>query len=669
MKVNISRAIKSISERIDFYQPLYESIVNSFQADASKIEIIFNTSDDNNYILGYSIKDNGIGYTTRNIDSFLEFWSDYKIEKFALGSGRILCLKVFDNMIIESQTKDTEGSLGKKIEINFNRTFSANSIADVDSNNFQEIKRFDSSSPISYTITKFENINRDFLLDSGNKYQEISIEMIKENIFLRLLPMFINFEEEEKDFEIYINDELWLNKENLSNVFTTLEFQNKSFVITKDLSIYDESLGSVEYVFNLKYRIRQDGKHILEQFYGAADRYICPFPKKVAYSKLEEGYSGIFCLTSDYFNSRVKDSRNAFVITMNQSNASLQNPITFPEINHQLESMLNEILRENFENIDDALQEKKNNIVKSFPHLARYVDKIHNLTISEHEILKRAEEEFRDEAKSVREEVINFTTKLKDGREKFDEEAYKKITQHFTLVGQEQLADYIGYRQTIIDMLLEIYQETQEDAARFNEKDIHDLFMPMSRTSNTSFKYANNIWIFDDKFMSYNYAASDRTIGRILQDIQNLDREEVDPNAVDKEPDLVMFYSNPNGEYKDVLLIEFKRLNDGIDSKEKAISQINRYPMYIKDHVENIRTIFTYTILDIDDEFRRALTFAHGFTENAFGTEDNKICAYYRYNQVLNAHTNVVSFSQVLSDANKRNKVFLDILIQNFNRP
>ena len=328
--------------------------------------------------------------------------------------------------------------------------------------------------------------------------------------------------------------------------------------------------------------------------------------------------------------------------------------------------ILNKILRENFTNIDSELEQKKDNIVKSFPHLARYVERISNLTMSESDMLKEAEELFREETKNVRNEIITFTNELRKDRNNFNERVYKDITQHFTLVGREQLADYIGYRQTIIDMLLEIYNETQLDSGRFNEKDIHDLFMPMSQTSDTSFKYANNIWIFDDKFMSYNYAASDKTIGKILEDLEGLNKKDVDSYAYGKEPDLVMFYSNPNGEYKDVLLIEFKRLNDGIDSKEKAISQINRYPMYIVDHVENVRSIYTYTVVDIDEEFGKALTRAHGYSEHSFGTDDNKISSYYRYNDILKAHTHVVSFSQVLADAKKRNKVFLDILIQNF---
>jgi general stress protein 26 len=80
-----------------------------------------------------------------------------------------------------------------------------------------------------------------------------------------------------------------------------------------------------------------------------------------------------------------------------------------------------------------------------------------------------------------------------------------------------------------------------------------------------------------------------------------------------------------------------------------------------------VRTIFTYTVIDIDDEFIESLTEIDTFIENAFGNSDNKVSAYYKYNSKVKAHINVVSFSQVLEDANKRNRVFLDILKQNFS--
>lgn len=658
MKVNIERAIKSITEPIDFYQPLYEGIVNSFQADAKNIKIKFNT--ENSYVIGYSIEDDGEGFTNENIESYLELWSSHNIEKGALGSGRILCLKVFSNIIIESQTKNTTTNLGQKVNIDFNKNFKANTIDD--------INPVEQSSDKSYTITEFKNINADYTSKTKEELEPYNLENLQDKIFIKLLPLFIKLNREGTNFSFNIDGIDWLNKDNLAEKFKEHSFEEKSFIIKKDLSIYNKGNEDIkdekEYKFTLLYRIVEDEKEELEQFYGASNRYIHAFKKGVKLDSLPKGQSGIFCLTSSYFDDKVKDSRNKFDI--HETNPSKDAPVVFVEIKEELKKLLNQILITKFPETKKEFTARQEIVVEKFPHLSRYIKKIDSLTMSESDMLAQAEKEFIAETKKVRKEVEGFTSKIKEDKKKFDEKAYQEITRHFTLVGREQLADYIGYRQTIIDMLREVYKETSEDKHRFDEKDIHDLFMPQYTTSNTAFHYANNVWIFDDKFMSYNYSASEAVVAKVVSDVTGKPREEIESYQRDKKMDLVMFYSNPNHEWKDVLLIEFKRLNSNIDDKEKALNQLNRYPKYIIDNIDKVRSVFAYAIIDIDEEFEDSLKNIHGYTANAFGDKDNKVSSYYKYNPNVKAHINVVSFSQVLEDANKRNKVFLDILIQNF---
>ena len=661
MLVNIERAIKSITEHIDFLQPLYEAIINSFQANADKVEVFFEIDKDQN-VIGYEIKDNGEGFTKENIESFLTLWSNHKINIGALGSGRIMCLKVFDNINIESQTKDMAHESGIKTNIKFNRKFLANTIED--------IKPTKNHSNTSYTKTTFKEINEAYLEQiSTTKYD---LKYIEDEIFINILPMFIRFFDEKKEFEILINNNLWINKQNLEDEFNKQKFETKKFNIKTNAE--NDCVKEVKYEFCLFYRVSQtkDDKDTLKQFYGASDRYVKSFSSNIRIEKLKNGYSGIFCLTSDYFESRVKDSRKDFVIPQNESNPSKENPITFPEINTKLKEKLDEILKEKFPEIEKELEEKKEKIVNSFPHLGRYIKEINSLTISESNIIKQAEEEFNKERKKTRKKVEEFTERLKKNKDKFDEKKFQEITNQFTQVGKEQLADYIGYRQTIIDMLLEIYEKTSLNKLAFDEADIHNLFMPKSKTSNDLFTYSNNVWIFDDKFMSYAYSASNKTIEKIVSDVTGKSIDEIAKHHKNQKPDLVMFYSNPEDEYKDVLLIEFKRLNNELSEKKKAITQLQDYPMYIRKNIENIRSIFSYTIIDIDESFREWLTDSQSFDEYSFGDSTNKISSYYRYmsgrDGAINAHLHVIEFSQVLHDADKRNNVFLDILKQSYKQ-
>jgi len=656
MFVNIRRAIKNIG-KVDFFQPLYEAIVNSFQANADIVKITFEKDADNN-IIAYEVEDNGDGFTEENLKSYLTLWSDLKADIGGLGSGRLLCLKVFENIHIQSQTKEYE------VEFDFNEDFSISSLDDFDKN----VKNSDKT----YTKTIFKNIREDFLLENGKVI--FDLDKIEEDIFIKLMPMFIKFKRQNKKFQIFIDNKIWLDQNSLQKKFDDLKFETKKFTIEKDISQFIKDNNEEQliiYEFQLYYRINKTTKGEKEeliQFYGASDRYITAFPSGVKIEKLPKGWSGIFCLTSKYFEeNRVADSRNKFIIGLGDNNsASIENPITFPEINQKLSKILEEILKIKFPNIETEAKKLRKKIVDKFPHLLRYVKKIDGLTLSESQIQKKAEEAFYKETKKTREEVEKFTLKIKEGKGNFDEKKFQEITNHFTQTGVEQLADYVGYRQTIIEMLLEIYNDSVNEKVKIDEKDIHNLFMPMGKTNNDLSFHANNIWIFDDKFMSYTYAASDKTIAKIVSDVTGKNISEIEKYQKNKEPDLVIFYSDEESQYKDVLLIEFKKLNGTIDDKEKAINQINRYPRYIRENINNIRSIYTYTILDIDKELEDGLTKEHGFYENAFGDKDNKISAYYKYNPAVKAHINVLSFSQLIQDASKRNKIFLDILKQNF---
>ena len=60
-------------------------------------------------VTGFIVKDNGVGFTQKNFESFLTSDSDYKMEKGGKGVGRFLCLKAFDQIEVESVYRDNGG--------------------------------------------------------------------------------------------------------------------------------------------------------------------------------------------------------------------------------------------------------------------------------------------------------------------------------------------------------------------------------------------------------------------------------------------------------------------------------------------------------------------------------------------------------------------------------
>ena len=74
IKVNIKEAVKNLGKNVKFLQPLFEAIANSLEANATniKVKIFSDPTLINGFqtMYGFSIEDNGDGFTDNNLDAF-----------------------------------------------------------------------------------------------------------------------------------------------------------------------------------------------------------------------------------------------------------------------------------------------------------------------------------------------------------------------------------------------------------------------------------------------------------------------------------------------------------------------------------------------------------------------------------------------------------------------
>lgn len=638
--VDIETAVNHIANEVELLQPLYEAIVNAVHAKSTKININI-SQDTKGFIKDYSITDNGEGFTELNIKSFSRLWSNLKNEPGALGSGRLMYLRVFEYVEISSFTGQ------KKVNILFNKDFDPDNI--VKENN---------TTP-SGTILLFKNMKDDYI-----EKEKFDLDVIKEKIFYELLPLFSKIlKDKTKNIEININNEVWITSENIEEQFQELNLEHIDFELSSSFSLIPET-------FTLFYNITEDGKSNLHQFYGAAGRKVRNFITRVKLRKLPNNASGIFCLTSPYLDVRVRDDRRDFKILATEHNPSETNPISFVDINAQLQIELNKIVFEKFPNFQKEFSIKKYSVIQKYPHLAEYIKDVKNATFTEDEIVDTALTKMRESFDNTEKSLRTFKEKIIQKRS-FDESEFEKITKTFTKTGRDQLASYIAYRQTILEMLETIITQTDVNQQVFKEKSIHELYMPQGVTSHEYTKYGTNVWIFDDKYMSYLYAASDNQILQIrkqfIKEYKEAYNEDIEEDVNDNDrPDLVIFFSDEQEkEQKDVLLVEFKKYDASYHEKIKAINQMEIYASVLADTIPNVRSVFAYTIVEIDEKYRKYLTRTAAFHENSLG-DDNLINSYYKYNEHVKAHLHILSFDQVILDAKKRNQVFLDILRENY---
>ena len=620
MTINIENYVRRLRD-INFMQPLYEAIVNSLDAKATNIEISIKDTiikdenkNDINVINGFEIVDDGDGFTEKNVDSFFEMLSEKK-EEGKLGSGRFIWLKVFDKIIIESKLPN------KTIKINFCKCFKDITYNEVEESNVKK-----------ETKIIFNNVNVAY----QDKRPINNVAWIKNKIEESILPKLLLLKKSNKKFYITIDKLAAIDQGNLP-ILQEEEFEVKSNSFKKKEK------------FKLFYKIKRQDDNKQLNYYVAHGRLVKSFTSELKINKLPDKASSIMLLCSSYLDKHINDDRNNFTIDMN--NESVESPISLANINEKLKvkmqnvllKQLPEIKQKNDKTIEEAIDEE--------PYLASYIKKNGAIISSKQDLIKNSKKEYE---KDLENNKKDFRKILK--RKKIDTAEYDRIINEFKDFQLRELGRYIAYRQQIIKKLKQLNNDNEKIEDLF-----HKLFMDLKTDSNSqdnkAYHYKQNMWLLDDKFMSFSYIASDKTFNQISNILYNTSISREDKGS--DRPDLFLSFSdNEITENVDCLVIEIKGIGTTDDEKNKSITELANNVKTIRKQFPNIRNIYSYIITNIDETFLETIN-AQDF--KPFLTK-NESEFYYRYYENNNNHAYVISSNVIAESAHFRNKVFLDLL-------
>ena len=614
MKINLPRMVSNL-KKVNPLTVLQEAVTNSIQAEATDIKIRIeyynelSLQQEKTCLEKLSVIDNGKGFTDKNIESFCEYGTKEKIDLGCKGIGRISFLKIFSDIKIESLVKEEK----KLVKINFSEKFE-------EENDITKVKKNDITN--NKTTIEFNGIDPKI-----NSFY--SIQAVRDELYSHLLPLLYL----KRDCEIVVtledknsNDEVNIKTSDLPT------FEEHSF------NIKDTKEQDVKFILN--YSIEESSSNEMRGFYCANSRTVCRFKdKNFSIIPIDE-YQIIFLLSSKFLDDKVDNERNDFSISPNQAEHTLFGDLSWEMINQGLGQEIATILKEKFPELEIKNKEIIKGIKHKHLHLVDYLGDINYLggLIDQENIIKQAEGKFLKEKQSFRKGV--------EGKEYESNELLKKAS---TLAGQE-LTEYILMRDKIISEL-----ETLSQKHNGKEKVLHNLLMERgSDTEKGSKKYLgpaeNNIWLIDDKFMSYSYAASEKSIKESLKKIfpqsNNQDRG---------RPDISIFFQNEEGNYNAVI-IELKALD--IDEKKKfaGVYELREYAESIKES-ENLNNIWYYLITNVDDDFEKELK--NDDFKLLFSTREK---IYFKYYENLSLYLYVMSEEEFISNARARNKTFLDII-------
>ena len=284
--------------------------------------------------------------------------------------------------------------------------------------------------------------------------------------------------------------------------------------------------------------------------------------------------------------------------------------------------------------------------------MSKYIYENKDILVSKDSLIKDAKNEF---AKSKEKAKKNFEDILHNADVNMD--ALNSSIKEVSEIASAELGEYILYREKIIDALAYALNAKEK-----KEKYIHWVFMPKNTTS-TEFdkdkKMLSNLWLLDDKYMSYSFVASDKRINEIYNLIEKENKKR-NIHMGDKKPDITILFNKETN--KDAVVIEFKKAFATLGEKETAPTEINRNIGIIKRTLSDVNSIYGYIITTIDDEFNQSLK-DNGYIELFNTSLDGKIL--YNYNKINNAHIFAIDLNTIVADARSRNKIFLDILKNN----
>jgi len=204
-------------------------------------------------------------------------------------------------------------------------------------------------------------------------------------------------------------------------------------------------------------------------------------------------------LDSDHFDEHVDDDRNEFDIFHIKTDCL--NQLSWEMINNQLKLMISDIVKEHIPAAVKLNQRKILDIQKESPYLINYIeDKDLDITgfIDKKLIIDKAR-------KCFNETKDNLITSA--GKTEYSENDLKDTIQ----ITHDDLASYIQNRVLAIGKLNTMLNNKEQC-----EKIMHNLFMQKYTDDNYFIHGKNNLWLLDDRFTNYSYAASDKRIKDIL---------------------------------------------------------------------------------------------------------------------------------------------------------
>lgn len=653
MKSDLVGRIKNTSlSPKDALMPIFEAIVNSIHSIEQRFEDLSEGKIDvkvirNGQRMSFEITDNGIGFTDENFSSFSLLDSQHKAAKGCRGVGRLLWLKVFEKAKINSIYIGD----GEKL---FTRHFSFSAIHGIHKEENREIQE--------------DEIHTSIFLDTASnrylKHLDLSPSEIAKSIYEHCIFYMIR-KEGVPEITLHDSDETLL-----LNALSQHALEPKLHEFTPSLK------GNA---FNISIAEVSAGVQKNTMLLCAASRVVqeISLDGKVngLYGPLHhEGES--FCIqvfvTSEFLDDYVRADRTAFDIEEEVDGLFEKHQVSMADIRNETIKLVSQQYKKSLKREQQLSRERVDSFVSSkapkYKSILKHFDySTVNKGTSEAKI-----EQMLHKAKSLLEVsiLVEGSELLRSLESNAPQDINTKLRGFLDKVSdikRSDLAAYVCNRKITLELLEKAIQR-KPDGKYETEKTIHELIMPMGKTSEDVSLDECNLWLIDERLAFHHYLASDKPISSMP----------ITDSEDKKRPDIVAFHTyddpilvSPSKvlPLSSITIIELKRpmRNDAKPGEDHdPVEQSLNYLEKIREggaKTKDGRTIptssdipgFCYVICDLTPSVERRC-------KNLSLTPTHDHMGYFGYNPNHKAYIEVISYDRLVNGAKERNKAFFDKL-------
>lgn len=607
-------------------------------------------------IASIKIADNGVGMDDDNFDSFNTSFSDRKIGEGGKGLGRFTWLKAFDRVEIDTVFIAPESKTALKRKFVFDEAYDPDKGKPTPADGqptgtvivltgFKEPYRSETARPMDQIIQRLVEHFLLLFFEPGCPHvtiHDLGISSSVNAVF-------------EKDYRTTASEHEFTVK---GISFTMRGFRLTTPRVSKHKLVYAANRCGVvsenldKFVPNLNRRL--PGEH------GTSFVYL-----------------GL--VQSPYLSDHVNPARTDFDLETTddddaeQAALALEEGLRRTDIRDECIKCIQDDLAKVIKTINEEKEERIRQYVQTdapqykilLRHADQFIDKI-SPAASKTEIDAALHREIFQRETKLRAEGAKI---IKEAEKVDDYDEYQRkladFMENYNELGASALAQYITHRRIILDFLDRAITR-EPDAKKYPlERVVHQLVFPMRMTSEDIPYHEQNLWIIDERLTFHSFIASDK----------RLDSHEGFNSTVEQRPDLFIYdhkiifgEAEKDHPISSITIVEFKRpQRDDYTPTDNPVTQSFDLVKRIRSGqfkttrgrsiplANNKIPAFCYIISDITPTLRNILE-----TLDAFPTPDNQ--GYYGFQKTFGIYYEVSDYDKLLSDARKRNRVFLDKL-------